>query len=125
MEKELAKGVGDEELGIALMWAASTGKVEVVPWNPCCIILNSGKSGRTSAEGEILVDEPEVQLGKLPDVRLQERPRQGGRAARPGGGRLARRQEQERVEAGGGDAGQRDQGAAQGGTLEESSFRGS
>ena len=33
VEKELAKGVGDEELGIALMWAASTGKVEVVPWN--------------------------------------------------------------------------------------------
>ena len=32
VEKELAKGVGDEELGIALMWAASTGKVEVVPW---------------------------------------------------------------------------------------------
>ena len=30
VEKELAKGVGDEELGIALMWAASTGKVEVV-----------------------------------------------------------------------------------------------
>lgn len=28
VEKELAKGVGDEELGIALMWASSTGKVK-------------------------------------------------------------------------------------------------
>lgn len=30
VEKELAKGVGDEELGIALMWASSTGKAKVV-----------------------------------------------------------------------------------------------
>ena len=28
VEQELAKGVGDEELGIALMWASSAGKVK-------------------------------------------------------------------------------------------------
>ena len=33
-----------------------------------------GKSSGTSAEGEIFFDKPEVQLGKLSDVRLQERP---------------------------------------------------
>ena len=85
---------------------------------------HSGKSGGTSAEGKILLDEPEVQPCKLPDVRLQEGPCQGGRAARPGRGRSARHQEQEWAEARGGDTGQRNSRAAQGRALEESSLRG-
>ena len=33
VEKELAKGVGDEELGIALMWASSAGKVNGIGYH--------------------------------------------------------------------------------------------
>ena len=39
--------------------------------------LHAGKGGGSSVEGEILLDEPEVQPCQLPDVRLQERPLQG------------------------------------------------